>query len=314
MRSVCLALLLLLVLSPKPASAEQISLEREHGVYMVPVRINQAVSIPFVLDSGASEVAIPADVFMTLLRSRSVTENDFIGDGIFITADGTKHKSQRFILREVQVGDRVIKDVIANVIPIEGDPLLGQSFLSRLPSWSIDNNSHVLNLSMGEVIGPTPETPPTNSPIWLPPVTPAPSGNTSTSPRYKRTNCGSIADGRTGFEWFVGPDADMTWMAAQSWARNLGACGERWTLPTIGDLRSLFDKEFVAGSGYFTSGRYWPAHIEPIFSAIGQGSWVWTQGEVAGGDAPAFNFNQGVAVRVSASHFYGTVRAFAVAR
>jgi len=34
----------------------------------------------------------------------------------------------------------------------------------------------------------------------------------------------------------------------------------------------------------------------------------------AGGDAPAFNFNQGVAVRVPASHFYGTIRAFAVVR
>ena len=93
MRSVCLALLPLLALSLKSASAEQISLEREHGIYMVPVRINEAVSIPFVLDSGASEVAIPADVFMTLMRSHSVRETDFIGEGIFVTADGTKHKS-----------------------------------------------------------------------------------------------------------------------------------------------------------------------------------------------------------------------------
>ena len=85
-------------------------------------------------------------------------------------------------------------------------------------------------------------------------------------------------------------------------------------LPTIRDLRSLFDKEFVAGTGYFTSGRYWPAHIEPVFSAIGQGSWVWAQGELVGGNAPAFNFNQGVEVWVSPSHFYGTIRAFAVAR
>ena len=93
MRSVCLVLLPLLALSPRSAPAEQIPLEPEHGIYMVPVRVNQAVSIPFVLDSGASEVAIPADVFMTLLRSRSVTEHDCIGDVIFITADGTRHKS-----------------------------------------------------------------------------------------------------------------------------------------------------------------------------------------------------------------------------
>jgi hypothetical protein len=53
----------------------------------------------------------------------------------------------------------------------------------------------------------------------------------------------------------------------------------------------------MADTGYFTSGRHWPAHIEPIFSAIGPDSWVWAYGELAGGDAPAFNFNQGIAVR-----------------
>jgi clan AA aspartic protease (TIGR02281 family) len=311
MRSVWLALLPLLLLSPASASAEQVMLEREHGVYMVPVRINQAVSIPFILDSGAAEVAIPADVFMTLMRSHSVSEKDFIGEGIFVTADGTKHRSQQFILREVQVGTHIIKNVVANVVPIEGDPLLGQSFLSRLPAWSIDNNSHVLNLAAGEAAEANREPiPSTNSPI--PPPTVSPSA--SESARFKRTSCGSIVDSRTEQEWFVGPDANVTWAEAKSWTENLNACGKQWDLPTVGDLRSLFEKEFVAGTGYFTSGRNWPAHIEPIFSAIGQGSWVWAKGDVASGNAPAFNFNQGVPVRVSANHFYGTIRAFAVVR
>jgi len=168
-------------------------------------------------------------------------------------------------------------------------------------------------LATGEAVEANPEPlPSSNSPIPSPPVTVSP--RASASARYKRTNCGSIVDSRTGLEWFVGLDADVIWTAAQSWARNLDACGKRWTLPTIGNLRSLFDKGYVGGTGYFTSGRHWPAHIEPIFSSIGQGSWVWAYGELAGGDAPAFNFNQGVAVKVSASHFYGTVRAFAVVR
>jgi hypothetical protein len=304
-----------LTVGASDVQAEQIPLEQEHGVYMVPVRINQAVSIPFVLDSGAAEVAIPADVFMTLLRSHSVSESDFIGEGVFITADGSRHKSQQFILRDVQVGTHLVKEVVANVVPIEGDPLLGQSFLSRLPSWSIDNNAHVLNLAAGEAIPSAPGLLPPSAPaIAPPPAILPPGGNPSSSARYKRTNCGSILDSRTGLEWFVGPDADMAWTAAQSWARTLDACGKQWALPSVGDLRSLFDREFVAGTGYFTSGRYWPAHIEPIFSAIGQGSWVWAAGDLAGANAPAFNFNQGVAVRVPASHFYGTIRAFAVVR
>ena len=249
------------------------------------------------------------------MRSHSIKDSDFIGDGVFVTADGTKHTSQRFVLREVTVGSHVIYDVIANVVPIDGDPLLGQSFLSRLPSWSIDNKAHVLNLADGGASAPNSKSQVASGPVVssLPATLPQ-TGNVSTPPRYKRTICGSIVDSRTGLEWIVGPDVDVSWISAQSWAQSLVACGRRWALPTISDLRSLFDRQFEAGTGYFTSGRFWPAHIEPVFSAIGRGSWVWAQGEPTGGNAPAFNFNQGLAVSVSASHFHGTIRAFAVAR
>ena len=37
-----------------------------------------------------------------------------------------------------------LRDVIALVVPSAGSPLLGQSFLSRLKSWSIDNERQVL--------------------------------------------------------------------------------------------------------------------------------------------------------------------------
>ena len=69
MRRLSLVVWLISSLRPLSSFADQIPLEQEHGVYMVPVRINQAVSIPFIVDSGASEMAIPADVFRTLMRS-----------------------------------------------------------------------------------------------------------------------------------------------------------------------------------------------------------------------------------------------------
>jgi predicted aspartyl protease len=54
--------LALVILVAQPAASETIQLQREHdGIYMVTVRINDAVAIPFVLDSGAAEVSIPAD-------------------------------------------------------------------------------------------------------------------------------------------------------------------------------------------------------------------------------------------------------------
>lgn len=127
--------------------SEAVQLKREHGTYMVPVVINGAITLPFVLDSGASDVAIPADVFLVLLRTHTVSQSDFIGRGVYILADGSKRASDRFMIHELTVGDHVIHDVIANVAPVKGDPLLGQSFLSKLPGWTIDNQNHVLILN-----------------------------------------------------------------------------------------------------------------------------------------------------------------------
>jgi hypothetical protein len=66
MRRLSLALWLISALEPLPSFADQIPLQQEHGVYMVPVRINQTVSIPFILDRAVidfvkGQVFDPAD-------------------------------------------------------------------------------------------------------------------------------------------------------------------------------------------------------------------------------------------------------------
>ena len=134
------------------------------------------------------------------------------------------------------------------------------------------------------------------------------------SAHYHMTDCGSIADTRIGVEWYIGPDKDVPWQDAANWARGLAACGKRWSLPSVDEVCALFDRDSTAGVGYASGGRKWPAHIDPIFSAIGGGSWVWTKGTPANGNAPAFNLNQGVPVQISATRFEGSVRAFAIAR
>jgi copper(I)-binding protein len=139
--------MLLLAAPVRPAVGEAIQLERQHGAYMVPVRINETIILPFIVDSGSAEVSIPTDVFLTLLRSGTVKRSDFVGPGTYILADGSEQSSDRFILHQVSVGNHIVRDVVANVAPVKGDPLLGQSFLSRLPGWTIDNQRHVLVLN-----------------------------------------------------------------------------------------------------------------------------------------------------------------------
>jgi len=125
---------------------DEVRLENHGGIYVVPVRINEALTLRFIVDSGASDVLIPADVVLTLARTGTIADDDFIGDQSYTLGDGSTVKSARFVLRELQVGDQVIRNVPASIGRVESVPLLGQSFLSRFSTWTLDNERHALML------------------------------------------------------------------------------------------------------------------------------------------------------------------------
>jgi hypothetical protein len=56
-----------------------VPMEVNGGVYVVPVRFNNAITLDAIVDSGASDVSVPADIVMTLIRTKTVTQSDFIG-------------------------------------------------------------------------------------------------------------------------------------------------------------------------------------------------------------------------------------------
>ena len=118
----------------------------EGGAFVVPVRINDQITLNFVVDSGASDVAVPNDVVSTLLRTRTITDADFLDKQTYRLADGSTVPSQRFVIRSLTVGDKTLKNVVGSISSSAGDPLLGQSFLSQFKSWSIDNDRRALIL------------------------------------------------------------------------------------------------------------------------------------------------------------------------
>jgi clan AA aspartic protease (TIGR02281 family) len=138
------AALLAMLLTGSAAYSESIALVHEHGTLQVPVVINGKSTLDFTIDSGASDVCIPANVFFALTRDGTVLPQDFLDKRAYQLADGSTELSQRFRIRSLRVGHLELQDVIASVIPSAGSLLLGQSFLSRLKSWSIDNEGQVL--------------------------------------------------------------------------------------------------------------------------------------------------------------------------
>jgi hypothetical protein len=64
------------------------------GTLTAPVVVNNAIKLNFLVDSGASDVSIPADVFSTLERTNTVTQTDITGFRNYKNADGEVFRSK----------------------------------------------------------------------------------------------------------------------------------------------------------------------------------------------------------------------------
>ena len=119
-----------LILPESPASparplavGSSIPLVKAGGVYKVPVMVNGVILLQFMVDSGASDVSIPFDVVLTMVRTGSLTDNDFVGEQIYRLADGSRIKSKTFRIRHLKVGDRVVENVLGSVADVQGSLL-----------------------------------------------------------------------------------------------------------------------------------------------------------------------------------------------
>ncbi|MHB2020442.1 MAG: retropepsin-like aspartic protease [Candidatus Xenobia bacterium] len=151
-----------------PVRAEDVPLTQDGGVWKVPVRVNNAVTLQFVVDSGAAEVCVPQDVITTLMRAGTIHREDMLKDEMSILADGSRHHIHRVKLWQLEVGNQVLTDVPAMISPPSGVLLLGQSCLQRLPSWQLDTTRKVLHI--GAVAAPS--APPSFHPKPRPTPTP----------------------------------------------------------------------------------------------------------------------------------------------
>jgi clan AA aspartic protease (TIGR02281 family) len=115
------------------------------GGYDIMVTLNGR-PLNFTLDTGATAVVIPQNIADRLMADGSLTTADYLGPGTASLADGSQKTINRYKLRSVTVGGRTVSNVICNVDAPGSSLLLGQSFLLRFKSWSVDNARGVLVL------------------------------------------------------------------------------------------------------------------------------------------------------------------------
>ncbi|HUO87639.1 MAG TPA: retropepsin-like aspartic protease [Rhizomicrobium sp.] len=145
--------------APHPAAPAPVTttvpMKKDGGVYVVPVSVNGTVTLDCIIDSGASDVNIPAEAFADLVRQGAIQDSDFLGTRVYTLADGSSERGRVVRIRALKVGNVVVHDVTASVGANDSTALLGQSFLERFRSWSLDNSRHALVL-VGPPSGGTP--------------------------------------------------------------------------------------------------------------------------------------------------------------
>jgi clan AA aspartic protease (TIGR02281 family) len=129
-----------------PASQAQgvVPIEPHDGAYAVPALINGVLTENFIIDSGSADVSIPAEIAAALMRSGTMSGSDLIGSKTYVLADGSRVPSETYRLSSLKIGDLVMHNVTVRVAAEKSHFLLGQSFLSRLKSWSMDNSKLML--------------------------------------------------------------------------------------------------------------------------------------------------------------------------
>jgi clan AA aspartic protease (TIGR02281 family) len=126
-------------------SKKEIQLKEKDGIYSLPVKINNTLTLDFVLDLGAADVNLSQDVFSVLVKAGAIKSSDYIGEQNYQLADGTIIKSNVINLKSLKIGEIEIKDVRASISNSADSPLLlGQSALKKLGKYSIDNTNSLL--------------------------------------------------------------------------------------------------------------------------------------------------------------------------
>jgi len=125
--------------------AEQIvAVEPHAGAFVVPVVLNGVISAKFIVDSGAADVSITEDMVSDLMKSGTMTGADLLGSKAYMLADGTMLRGEIYRMASVRIGGMVMQDVTVRIAAANSSLLLGQSFLRRLKSWSLDNARQVM--------------------------------------------------------------------------------------------------------------------------------------------------------------------------
>ena len=116
------------------------------NVYTIPCKVN-GLALNFIFDTGASSVSISKSEALFMLKNGYLSINDILENQQFQTASGDIQIGTRIIIKRIEIGGLILRNVEASVVHNENAPLLlGQSALSKLGKIEIDYNNSTLTI------------------------------------------------------------------------------------------------------------------------------------------------------------------------
>jgi clan AA aspartic protease (TIGR02281 family) len=126
-------------------SLTKIQLEKMGGVYYLEVTISGKRQ-KYILDSGASEVAISESMEKYLHGIGALRKEDYLPNETFKLADGSSTIHRRVLLPSVGIGDITLNRVPAYITKDSSPLLFGKSALDMFAYWKIDNATNKLEV------------------------------------------------------------------------------------------------------------------------------------------------------------------------
>ena len=129
----------------KIETISEIQMKKMHsGLYEIPCTINE-LPLKFFFDTGASSVTISSVEANFMLKNGYLKSEDIKGKEYYSVATGEIHEGTTIRLREIKIGDAILRNVDASVVHNQQAPLLlGQTVLERFGTVTIDNINSIL--------------------------------------------------------------------------------------------------------------------------------------------------------------------------
>ena len=128
----------------------EIPFTKANGVTKVDCTINN-LPLNFIFDTGASDVTISQVEANFMYKNGYLDARDIVGKKAYQVATGAIAVGTTIILKEIEFGGLILRDVRASVVETQNAPLLlGQTVLQRLGKIEIDNAQRLLKITTNQ--------------------------------------------------------------------------------------------------------------------------------------------------------------------